>query len=171
MSDILINKILTYDHRLFELIIQRENHYLRRFLSIFTHLGDGIVWIVCYALFYLFGQESLRHLIMVIIFAELLSLMMIIILRNLTKRERPLPTKYIFPWNRYSFPSAHTTRVFLIATIVGKEYPIWLLFLLAGALTIGLSRIYLKKHYPLDVFFGIIIGIFCAIIPLKFNIF
>ncbi len=171
MPNILINKILKYDHRIFELIVQREKHFLRRFLSIFTHLGDGLFWIFCYILFYLFGQESLRHLVLVTIFAQFFGLIMIIILRYITKRERPSPIRYILPWNRYSFPSVHTTRVFIIATIIGKEYPIWLIFLLVGALTVGFSRIYLKKHYPLDVFSAMIIGIFCAIVSLNLNFF
>lgn len=171
MPNILINKILGYDHRIFELIVQREKYFLRRFLSIFTHLGDGVFWIICCIFFFLFGQERLRHFILVIILAQFFGLIMIIILRYLTKRERPYPIKYVLPWNRYSFPSAHTTRVFIIATIIGKEYPFWLLFLLIWALTIGFSRIYLKKHYPLDVFFAMIIGIFCGVISLNLNSF
>ena len=66
----------------------------------------------------------------------------------------------------YSFPSTHTLLAFAGAYVLSWKEPAWRwwLYILAGL--IGLSRIYLGHHYPIDVVAGGIIGVsigFCVV--------
>ncbi len=57
-----------------------------------------------------------------------------------------------------SFPSAHATSSFAVATAMARVEPLGALaFLLAFALAVG--RPYLGMHYPSDVLAGILLGI------------
>ena len=57
-----------------------------------------------------------------------------------------------------SFPSAHATSSFAVATAMTRVEPIAALaFILAAALALG--RPYLGMHYPSDVLAGAILGV------------
>ncbi len=59
----------------------------------------------------------------------------------------------------YAFPSGHASLAWAMSTVLAFEEPKkrWWLYLLAFA--ISLSRIYLGKHYPLDVIAGSLLGV------------
>ncbi len=57
-----------------------------------------------------------------------------------------------------SFPSSHATNVFAQAAFWGRLYPRTLGALVALAVAVGVSRIYLNKHFPSDVLGGAVIG-------------
>ncbi|MBF0396372.1 MAG: phosphatase PAP2 family protein [Desulfobacterales bacterium] len=90
-------------------------------------------------------------------------LFFIIILRNLIKRERPIPylknISFLMTWNKYSFPSLHSARMFMLTVIISKNYPNLMLAILTIAIIISFTRIYLEKHFASDVVFGAIVGI------------
>lgn len=73
-------------------------------------------------------------------------------------RRYPLPHTLVHAPKDPSFPSGHTTIAFACATVLTSFEPRLgaLLFLLAGA--IGLSRVYVGVHYPLDVLGGAVLG-------------
>ena len=70
------------------------------------------------------------------------------------RRERPLEDELGHP----SFPSGHTSIAFSMATILGHQYPRWRIPLYVGAGLVGLSRIYLGRHYASDVLMGAAVG-------------
>ena len=87
-------------------------------------------------------------------------------LKFLVQRQRPLfslemasklskgPGEILDP----SFPSAHTTLAFMMATLLAGWFPRYrTLFYLAAGL-IGWTRIYLALHYPTDVIAGGLLG-------------
>lgn len=88
-------------------------------------------------------------------------------LKLIFERPRP-PYPILYPESGFSFPSGHATFSFVFYgalayliyhTNLSKFWKTFLIiFLLMLSLSIGLSRIYLRVHYPSDVFAGICLG-------------
>lgn len=71
----------------------------------------------------------------------------------------------ISPSTDWSFPSDHATATFAIAAAFLLRGPKWRgLGLLAGALLVCLSRIYVGMHYFTDVLGGAMTGVLAAVI-------
>lgn len=75
-------------------------------------------------------------------------------IKQAVRRKRPLDDELGDP----SFPSGHTSIAFSMATILGHQYPKWRIPLYVGAGLVGLSRIYLGRHYATDVLMGAAVG-------------
>jgi membrane-associated phospholipid phosphatase len=63
-----------------------------------------------------------------------------------------------FPHVGFSFPSNHAANNMAIAVVLGFMVPRWRPWFLMWALLIGLSRIYVGVHYPMDVLGGFLVG-------------
>ncbi len=132
-----------------------------RAVSVFA---SGYVCLPIYA-----GLVFLYHpaasLVTTIIIGECLQLPVIIILRRLTRRPRPDVVARgddFFAWNRYSFPSLHSARAFMLGGIICRLYHAVTLPVMIAVLLIALSRLILQKHYLSDILCGAIIGVFSA---------
>jgi membrane-associated phospholipid phosphatase len=92
------------------------------------------------------------------------------VLKLIVKRPRPvlegLPPLGGAP-SSLSFPSAHATSSFAVATAMTRVEPLGALaFVLALALALG--RPYLGMHYPSDVLVGAVLGVILGlIVPLS----
>lgn len=92
------------------------------------------------------------------------------LVKLIVKRPRPvlegLPPLGGAP-SSLSFPSAHATSGFAVATAMSRVEPLGALaFLLALALALG--RPYLGMHYPSDVLAGAVLGVLLGlIVPLS----
>ncbi|NUO17908.1 phosphatase PAP2 family protein [bacterium] len=64
----------------------------------------------------------------------------------------------------YSFPSNHAANMAGQAIYWSYFYPQVSPILIAGALAVGYSRVYLGYHYPSDVAAGYLLGIFVALV-------
>ncbi len=65
---------------------------------------------------------------------------------------------------KWSLPSNHATNFFAVATLLAIFYFKYRYYYFLSAFLVGYSRIYVGKHYPLDVFLGMFYGIFIALL-------
>lgn len=95
-----------------------------------------------------------------------------LLLKNSICRARPTEVltafvqAYITPSDRFSLPSGHTAGAFVVVAAVSSCYPLWLPLVLLWACGIGLSRIILGVHFPLDVCAGAVLGTVSAMTAL-----
>ncbi len=181
MINLILTRLLNENISLFYLINGINNYILDFLMPIITNLGSLIAWILICILIYVFGGSFGRKVAILGLIALFLTNIIVILLKCLVIEPRPfltLPNVNLLTYTRgNSFPSGHTASSFAAATIIGLKYHLkskgkkyWLIYpLLAFAILIGFSRIYLGVHYPYDVIFGAFIGITCASITLKYE--
>ncbi len=92
------------------------------------------------------------------------------VVKAIVKRPRPvlegLPPLGGAP-SSLSFPSAHATSAFAVATAMTRVEP-WGALAFALALALALGRPYLGMHYPSDVVAGAVLGVLLGlIVPLS----
>lgn len=115
-------------------------------------------------------REALEVLLSVII-AGIAS----ILLKELFSEPRPflMSTKEPLAGLDYmsSFPSFHTSLAFAAATTVFYRQKTLGTILLIIGLIIGIGRILANVHYPIDIAFGILIGVLTALFFEQFKFF
>jgi membrane-associated phospholipid phosphatase len=147
--------------------------FLDSFFSIFTYVGDGVIlvpFIVC-ACFVRFRDS--------IMWTSVAALNGIII--NLFKHaffpSSGRPIKLLDPQllhfiagvdvhSKFSYPSGHTATIFSVVTFIAltTRHRGLTALLMAVALLVGYSRIYLLQHFLVDVTGGAILGSLSAAI-------
>jgi undecaprenyl-diphosphatase len=155
-------RLLAIDERL--LVAARRLHgpWRTRLARALTRAGDTSSWAVVVlvllaggAHFTVLGARLAAAALLGTLFSQTLK-------RSL---HRPRPTSAIVGFealaenpDRFSFPSGHTTAAFAAAVaLAGAPFGIGPAALLL-ALGIGMSRVYLGAHYPLDVAVGVALG-------------
>lgn len=160
-----LKKLMNWEVKLFRFVIgSGRSRFLHRVLPWVTHLGSHFAvilfvllsWIITNQLRVLFGLLLLYALQNFIIY----------LLKFVIRRQRPLPLhemksrvsegpgEIIDP----SFPSAHATFSFMMATVLTFYFPRYqvIFFLFAGF--IAWTRVYLGLHYPTDAIIGALLG-------------
>ena len=68
-------------------------------------------------------------------------------------------------FSQNSFPSGHSTTAFCIATLLAFFFPQprWQVVFLVVAWGVGISRVMLGQHFPLDILGGAALGTVCAL--------
>jgi len=127
----------------------------------------GIFWFLI-GIWFFIREERKDHLFWILFFLTNFFAWVLseIIAKNIFVRGRPsedIGALIVETSARgFSFPSSHTTVAFATAYLLSYKEPRWRWVFFIGALFVGVSRIYLGKHYPTDVmagaFFGIVIG-------------
>ena len=152
---------LTINHAL-------SGHLATIFFSIITYLGDGLVLAIVVLLpMFVFDRPNFRRHVLPMTIAVLVSAAVVNLLKIAVDRPRPeacfqpLGIQIHLPLGTppdRSFPSGHTQAAFGTATYLSCIYraasPV---FLILAAL-VGLSRIAIGVHYPLDVLAGAFFG-------------
>jgi undecaprenyl-diphosphatase len=86
------------------------------------------------------------------------------VLKPIFGRERPPyaleSVRLIVDTTRsFSFPSAHATNSFAVASFVSSFYPVTRVPLYVLAVLIAYSRVYVGVHYPFDILGGAVLGL------------
>lgn len=176
-----MESILVYNTQLFYAINHINSPFLNFVMPLVSVMGSLIVWSILCLIIFLLGGEKGKHVAILTVLALLLTTITVSVLKVVVAEPRPFVTlnnvtllTSTAVGYYSSFPSGHTAESFAFAVVVGFKYKIRFLNnlrlaypLLAFAILVGFSRIYIGVHYPLDVLFGATIGIICAIIILK----
>ncbi|XP_036595310.1 phospholipid phosphatase 6 [Trichosurus vulpecula] len=128
--------------------------------------GHGILWLACTA-YCLYQSDSWagREVLVNLLFALLLDLVLVALLKGLVRRRRPSHNQmdmfFTFSVDKYSFPSGHATRAALVSRFILHHLvlaiPLRVLIVL-WAFILGLSRVMLGRHNVTDVAFGFFLG-------------
>ncbi|MDD2722472.1 MAG: phosphatase PAP2 family protein [Methylovulum sp.] len=167
----LLLSIHKYDVFMFTWLVNAKIHRtlsnISRYLS---KTGDGQLYTLIIGLLYFIeGIES--PLLRAILLAFLLERPIYFILKNGFKRNRPEAAlknfrSIIKPSDKFSFPSGHTSAAFMMATLVGYFFPVFMIPLYGWALLVGFSRVVLGVHFPTDTLVGCILGVSTAFFSL-----
>jgi len=155
------------DKRLAKLILSVPDIY-RPLLSGATFIGEPTVVIATAFLAYVSAAIRGQNKVQAAIFYSVLAFCINILLKMLIHRARPNNLDIeMFGIRSYSFPSGHafgSVIFYGLFAVMDMKYLnrpwnllisalIWIVIFL-----IGVSRVYLKKHYPTDVLAGWILG-------------
>jgi len=136
-----------------------------------TQLGDGYIWGVLAVYLMMFGGRLDRLNVLVGLGVMMVEITVFRVFKAVFARPRPAlagrPPR-LWYLDTFAFPSGHTTVAFGMAYLVTQLYPSVLtvaaVYLLACA--IGVSRIYLRDHYLIDVIAGGTLGTVIAYVML-----
>ena len=131
-----------------------------------TQLGSAYFYAILVIFLLTTNKKTIAlHLTLGLLACYILS----IIFRLFYFKNRPEKEDYFNLFtkiNASSFPSVHMMTSIYVAVALANYIKILPVSIFLGltALLIGYSRIYLKKHYFIDVFFGLVIGLTLGII-------
>lgn len=141
-----------------------DSRLLHHVLPWVTHLGSHFA-VILFVLLSWITTKQLRVLFGLLLLYAIQSFI-VYFLKFTVRRQRPLspeeikikvakgPGEILDP----SFPSAHTTFSFMMATVLAFCFPRCqvIFFIFAGF--IGWTRVYLGLHYPTDAMAGALLG-------------
>lgn len=141
--------------------------YSKRFFRIVSLFGLPFFYIPVMIYFLETNKSVAFDIILIISLTELVCGA----IKYIYPKERPVPMQrktFVQVYMAGSFPSAHTARIAALAAAIALFYTNKILILIGALLVIGVgySRIYLKKHYLVDVVAGLLIGVAVAYLAL-----
>lgn len=157
--------ILFFDTQLFLILNHLPHNALFNALGIgLSAIGTaGIVWLILGVILFL-REEKKDHLFFAPILLSAATSWVLVekIIKPLIARPRPtLEMGAIILGHDladFSFPSGHATIAWALATVLAHKEPKWKIAFFVLAFLISFSRIYIGKHYPLDVIAGGVLG-------------
>ena len=130
--------------------------------------ADGHFYPVLLALMFFVDTTHGQLLLYTALLAYSFEVPLYLFLKHIFKRPRPCDfiehlDSFIEPADKFSLPSGHTAAAFLMATIISSFYPVVIIPAFIWAFLVGMSRIVLRVHFPIDVILGALLGIASAL--------
>lgn len=156
---------VVWDEKVFNYIRSHQSYWVTQWMKVFTFIGSAWVLVPAYLLLigWAYAQLKNKWLALHIFIIAISSLLMMLMLKSIFKRERPNHS-LIGEVTGLSFPSGHAYMSFtffgLLMYLIQRSTlsVIWKRFLqiicFSTASVIALSRVYLGVHYFSDVLAG-----------------
>lgn len=157
----MLQEIVLADKDLFYLIYNlSRNVFLDKIFLGISLFGSIFLWLAVVGVLW-FKQK--RKISILLLLGLVIDIIIVYALKFGVSRPRPLVQM------NNSFPSGHASRAFLGTVVLADEFPKFKVPLYTLSILVMFSRIYTGTHYPIDAFFGAIIGILIGRIVLKYK--
>lgn len=155
--------LLGYDERLLLHFRRYHRPWRTRMARLLTAAGDGKTWVVIGLALLASARPAVVHVGLRLVAGCALAALAAQLLKRWLNRARPTSAIEGFEAlaenpDSFSFPSGHTAAAFGVAVALAGEPALAGPASLLLATGIGLSRVYLGAHYPLDVLAGGLLG-------------
>ena len=130
--------------------------------------GSALAWVFIASILYWGGKRDESFLAISVLAVSAAAAGA---LKALIASPRPSSevVRVIAPETGHSFPSGHATIAGAEMTLFDKLTKHRHLFLFAStALLVGISRLYLGVHFPEDIFWGLVLGVFIGTFAVKY---
>jgi len=166
--------VLALDERLFLILNQAlDGAWVTVLLGLVTWLGNGLVLaVLVLPPLFVFDRRAFRRHALPLVVSVALSGVVVNVVKPAVGRQRPsehlaergidVSTPLGTPLDA-SFPSGHSQTAFGTAVYLSCLYPPASPIFLSLASLVGISRIALGVHYPLDVLTGALVGALFAL--------
>lgn len=162
----LLKRLEYWDHTFFCRLFSRSSSQIWAKGSYWlSKSADGPLYLIMVAALALFDVSHAWLVIQLLLLAFTLELPLYLLLKNSIGRARPQQAvnvhpivAHIIPSDTFSLPSGHTAAAFVVVTAVALIYPGCLIPLLCWGMLVGMSRIMLGVHFPLDILAGMLLG-------------
>ncbi|MEC8461255.1 MAG: phosphatase PAP2 family protein [Pseudomonadota bacterium] len=168
----MLRAINNWDVKCFEKLNHIQTfRFSSAFFRIVSFTGDGYIYAAVGVYLFWASAHNYTSSLSTSLMAFLLDLPSFMLLKKIFKRPRPCVIlshckHALEPRDQFSMPSGHAAAAALMACQLSHFYPQVKLISYTWALLIGLSRVLLGVHYPMDVLFGFVLGICCSKISL-----
>jgi undecaprenyl-diphosphatase len=156
------------DAALFDLVCSHRNAALDRVMILLTRSGDALAYVGVALAGIAIGGDAGEACIRAAVAAGLATAIAYVpkrlVARPRPTRADPDRTALLEPPDAWSFPSSHTAAAVATACAFGAALgPAAFLAAFGWALAVGVSRVYVGAHYPLDVMIGAMLGAVVAL--------
>ncbi len=163
---------MSWNEDLFRFINQdMANPGLDVFFSVLIILGTVYVWLALVPALWWKGKRNeavdLFLLILLVLVVTTVLKFLFAAPRPEDIREVPFSIPGYFAYDMYSFPSNHASRAFACATFLSFRFRKWTVPLFVYAFLIGLAKIYVGAHYPLDIIGGAMVGLVVSLMFIR----
>jgi undecaprenyl-diphosphatase len=161
----MVRLVLALDEAILLAVLRCRRAGVTLLMRTCTRLGDTLSWAFAAAVLIASGADASAVGLRLGAAAGLAALVAQVF-KRLWRRARPTAgivgfTALVENPDAFSFPSGHAAAAFAVALAMAGVVPGGPAFAVL-AIAIGLSRVYLGAHYPLDVAAGAVIGIVCG---------
>ena len=164
----LFKSLVPLDTELFLEIFGMRTPALDKFFELWTNGGSFFFIFLVVSALWLKGEKRPAVYLAA---GMIVDLVLVTALKTMIHRPRPYESLSITPLEMGdifgSLPSGHASRAFLSAMVLSNFYRKYMVIFFLLAASIGISRVYLGAHYPLDVIIGAINGVLTGILVIN----